>query len=75
MLERKLDHRVPWFAYPFGDFDARIERLARQAGYLLATTTVWGARQSASRPLALTRLRVLDSTHVTGLAAMLAANT
>jgi peptidoglycan/xylan/chitin deacetylase (PgdA/CDA1 family) len=75
ILERKLDHRVPWFAYPFGDFDGRIERLARQAGYLLATTTVWGARQSATRPLALTRLRVLDSTHVSGLAAMLAAST
>ena len=75
VLERKLDHRVPWLAYPFGDFDGRIERLARQAGYLLATTTVWGARQSASRPLALTRLRVLDSTHVSGLAAMLAAST
>jgi peptidoglycan/xylan/chitin deacetylase (PgdA/CDA1 family) len=25
-LERKLDHRVPWLAYPYGDYDARIER-------------------------------------------------
>ena len=24
-LERKLDHRVPWLAYPYGDYDARIE--------------------------------------------------
>ena len=75
ILERKLDHRVPWFSYPLGDYDARIVRLARRAGYLLATTTVWGARQSASRPLELTRLRVLDSTHVSGLAAMLASTT
>jgi len=75
ILERKLDHRVPWFAYPFGDYDARIVRLARRAGYLLATTTVWGTRQSASRPLELPRLRVLDSTHVSGLAAMLASAT
>jgi peptidoglycan/xylan/chitin deacetylase (PgdA/CDA1 family) len=75
ILERKLDHRVPWFAYPFGDYDARIVRLARKAGYLLATTTVWGARQSASQPLELTRLRVLDSTHVSGLASMLASTT
>jgi peptidoglycan/xylan/chitin deacetylase (PgdA/CDA1 family) len=74
-LERKLGHRVPWLAYPYGDYDAHVESLARQAGYRLATTTVWGARQSARRPLGLERLRVLDSTHVSGLAAMLAANT
>jgi peptidoglycan/xylan/chitin deacetylase (PgdA/CDA1 family) len=73
VLERRLDHRVPWLAYPFGAYDARIERLARRAGYLLAVTTEWGARQSARRPLALPRLRILDSTGVRGLAAMLAA--
>jgi peptidoglycan/xylan/chitin deacetylase (PgdA/CDA1 family) len=72
VLERRLGHRVPWLAYPFGAYDARIERLARRAGYLLAVTTEWGARQSARRPLALPRLRVLDSTGVRGLAAMLA---
>jgi peptidoglycan/xylan/chitin deacetylase (PgdA/CDA1 family) len=73
VLERRLGHRVPWLAYPFGACDARIERLARRAGYLLAVTTEWGARQSARRPLALPRLRILDSTGVRGLAAMLAA--
>jgi peptidoglycan/xylan/chitin deacetylase (PgdA/CDA1 family) len=73
ILERKLGHRIPWLSYPIGDHDARIVRLARQAGYLLATTTVWGARQSASRPLQLSRFRVLDSTHVGGIAAMLAS--
>jgi hypothetical protein len=56
---------------PVGDHDARIVRLAREAGYLLATTTVWGARQSASRPLQLSRFRVLDSTGVSGIASML----
>ena len=70
-LERRLGHRVPWLAYPFGAYDARIERLARRAGYVLAVTTQWGTRQSARRPLALQRLRVLDSTGVRGLAAML----
>ncbi|HXV34316.1 MAG TPA: hypothetical protein VD769_09920 [Gaiellaceae bacterium] len=62
---------MPWLAYPIGAFDARIERLARRAGYLLAVTTQWGTRQSAQRPFALPRLRVLDSTGVSGLAAML----
>ncbi|MGH2450890.1 MAG: hypothetical protein ACRDGE_06415 [Candidatus Limnocylindria bacterium] len=60
-------------AYPFGAYDARIERLARRAGHVLAVTTESGAQQSARRPLALPRLRVLDSTGVRGLAAMLAA--
>lgn len=51
---------------PFG----RIEALAKKAGYELAVTTDWGSLQSASRPF-LKRLRVLDTTGVNGLAAML----
>jgi peptidoglycan/xylan/chitin deacetylase (PgdA/CDA1 family) len=73
-LERKLGHRVPWLAYPIGAYDARIEGLARRAGYVLAVTTEAGTHQSAQRPLALHRLRVLDSTGVRGLAAMLGSN-
>jgi peptidoglycan/xylan/chitin deacetylase (PgdA/CDA1 family) len=72
VLERRLGHAVPWLAYPFGSFDARVEGMARRAGYVLATTTQHGAVHSARRPLALPRLRVLDSTGVRGLAAMLA---
>ena len=70
-LERRLGHPVRWLAYPFGRFDARVAQLARRAGYVLATTTQPGTRQSARAPLALRRLRVLDSTGVNGLAAML----
>jgi peptidoglycan/xylan/chitin deacetylase (PgdA/CDA1 family) len=70
-LERRLRHPVQWFAYPFGAYDARVERLARRAGYVLAVTTEYGAVHSARRPLALRRIRVLDSTGVAGLAAML----
>jgi peptidoglycan/xylan/chitin deacetylase (PgdA/CDA1 family) len=72
-IERRLRHPVQWLAYPFGDYDARIERLARRAGYVLAVTTEGGSVQSARRPLALRRLQVLDSTGVSGLAAMLEA--
>jgi peptidoglycan/xylan/chitin deacetylase (PgdA/CDA1 family) len=71
-LERRLGHPVPWLAYPFGAYDARVERFARRAGYVLAVTTWPGIGQSARRPLALRRLRVLDTTGVRGLAAMLA---
>jgi peptidoglycan/xylan/chitin deacetylase (PgdA/CDA1 family) len=70
-LERELRHPVQWLAYPFGRYDGRIETLAQRAGYVLATTTQPGVRQSARAPLALRRLRVLDSTGVSGLAAML----
>lgn len=73
-LERRLGHPVPWLAYPYGSYDSRVERFARQAGYLLAVTTEYGQVQDARRPLALKRLRVLDSTGVGGLAAMLQAS-
>jgi peptidoglycan/xylan/chitin deacetylase (PgdA/CDA1 family) len=72
-LERALGHPVQWLAYPFGRYDARVEELARRAGYVLATTTRAGVRQSASAPLSLRRLRVLDSTGVGGLAQLLAS--
>jgi peptidoglycan/xylan/chitin deacetylase (PgdA/CDA1 family) len=72
-LEHRLDHRVPWLAYPFGGYDSRVEALSRRAGYLLAVTTRPGAVHAAGQPLALRRLRILDSTGVAGLASMLAA--
>jgi peptidoglycan/xylan/chitin deacetylase (PgdA/CDA1 family) len=70
-LERKLGHRVPWLAYPFGSYDERVERLTRRAGYLLAVTTQAGTVHSARQPFALPRLRILDTTGVRGLAALL----
>lgn len=72
-LERELRHPVPWLAYPFGAYNERAETLARRAGYLLAVTTRPGTVQSARQPFALPRLRILDSTGVDGLAAMLGA--
>jgi peptidoglycan/xylan/chitin deacetylase (PgdA/CDA1 family) len=70
-LERGLCHPVQWLAYPFGAYDERVVKLARRAGYVLGVTTQAGAFQSAKQPLALRRLRVLDSTGVRGLAALL----
>lgn len=71
-LEHALRHPVPWLAYPSGRFSPRVEALARRAGYVLAVTTQESSLQSAAAPLALSRLRILDSTGVRGLAAMLA---
>jgi peptidoglycan/xylan/chitin deacetylase (PgdA/CDA1 family) len=70
-LEEKLGHPVRWLAYPFGAHNPRVVQLARRAGYALAVTTVPGAWHDSRRPLELRRLRVLDSTGVAGLAAML----
>ena len=70
-LERKLGHRVPWFAYPFGGHDRRVVAAARRAGYTLAVTTVSGTTQRAAAPLELRRLSVTDTTGVRGIAAML----
>ena len=39
-LERHLGHDVRYLAYPNGKFDARAERAARAAGYLMAFTEV-----------------------------------
>jgi peptidoglycan/xylan/chitin deacetylase (PgdA/CDA1 family) len=71
-LERHLNMPVQWFAYPAGAHDARIVKLVRRAGYVLAVTTQPGAAQSAQTPLELHRYEILDSTHVSGLAALLA---
>ena len=71
-LERHLKRPVQWFAYPAGAHDARIVELVRRAGYVLAVTTQPGAVQSAQTPLELHRYEILDSTHVSGLAALLA---
>jgi peptidoglycan/xylan/chitin deacetylase (PgdA/CDA1 family) len=74
VLERHLHRPVQWFAYPAGAEDTRIVGLVRRAGYVLAVTTNPGALQSARTPLELHRYEVLDSTHVGGLAALLAAS-
>jgi peptidoglycan/xylan/chitin deacetylase (PgdA/CDA1 family) len=70
-LEKHLGHPVQWFAYPAGAEDARIVRLVREAGYVLAVTTHPGSLQHANDPLELHRFEILDSTHVSGLAALL----
>lgn len=71
-LEQHLGHPVQWLAYPYGAYDARVVALARSAGYALAVTTRGGVSQSASRPLELERLEVLDTTTTADLARLVA---
>jgi peptidoglycan/xylan/chitin deacetylase (PgdA/CDA1 family) len=70
-IERHLGRPVQLFAYPAGRVDAEVLRLVRQAGYVLAFTTVPGDVQHANEPFLLQRFEVLDSTGVAGLRALL----
>jgi peptidoglycan/xylan/chitin deacetylase (PgdA/CDA1 family) len=70
VLERHLGHPVQWFSYPAGAHDARTEALVRAAGYVLAVTTTPGSQQDARAPLELHRFEVLDTTGVSGVAAL-----
>jgi peptidoglycan/xylan/chitin deacetylase (PgdA/CDA1 family) len=74
VLEKHLGHPVQWLAYPAGAENASVVELARRAGYVLAVTTNPGTDQDAARPLELNRYEVLDTTGVTGVAALLGAS-
>ncbi len=61
ILELGLGTAVDLFAYPFGseaygDFDERIQRILRAAGYRAACTTVVGRSRPGSDALALRRI-------------------
>jgi peptidoglycan/xylan/chitin deacetylase (PgdA/CDA1 family) len=71
-LERFLHHPAQWLAYPYGKVDATVEKLARDAGYVLAVTTQGGSRQRADEPFLLHRYEVGGSMGVSGLQALLA---
>jgi peptidoglycan/xylan/chitin deacetylase (PgdA/CDA1 family) len=73
-LERYLHEPVRWLAYPYGEVDPAVERLAEQAGYVLAVTTLGGVTQSASAPLLMHREEVTETMGVRGLASLLEAS-
>ncbi len=64
-LASHLGHPVYWLCYPSGAYNARVIAVAREAGYLLATTTHPGAYQSSAEPFELHRLRVRNDTTLT----------
>ena len=61
-LEDRLGAPVSSFAYPYGDFRAQVEELARQAGYQAACTIVRGNRHSPRSLLRLKRVPVDEFT-------------
>lgn len=62
LLEERLGAPVRSFAYPQGDYDERVVRAARAAGYATATTVDQGRAGPGSDPLRLPRLLVSNNT-------------
>jgi len=56
-LEKLLGHPVTAFAYPYGKFDASVEKLVAQAGYETAFSTRLGSVHTSSTLLELRRIR------------------
>ncbi len=61
-IEKRLGQPVGAFAYPQGDYDGRVLRAARAAGYRTATTVDQGPATLHSHPLRLPRLLVSNNT-------------
>ncbi len=57
-LERVLGRPVLFFCYPSGVYDALTIQVLQESGYLSATTTHPGARESAAAPYEWPRVRV-----------------
>jgi peptidoglycan/xylan/chitin deacetylase (PgdA/CDA1 family) len=58
LLERELGAPVVSFAYPQGDYDVRVVRAVRRAGYQTAVTVDQGRATSRSDPFRLPRVHV-----------------
>ncbi|MDO8767176.1 MAG: polysaccharide deacetylase family protein [Burkholderiaceae bacterium] len=63
-LEKALGCDVRHFCYPYGRFDLAHSEMARQAGYITATTTRRGRIQSGDDSYTLRRIMVARATHL-----------
>jgi peptidoglycan/xylan/chitin deacetylase (PgdA/CDA1 family) len=63
VIEEKLKHPVRLFAYPNGsrdDFSEPIKQLLKEAGFMGAVTTLWGANGVHIDPFELRRMGIWD---------------
>ncbi|MDZ4076355.1 MAG: polysaccharide deacetylase family protein [Hylemonella sp.] len=63
-LENTLGYEVRHFCYPYGRFGAEHSQMAREAGYVTATTTRRGRMHSGDDPMTLRRVLVAQATHL-----------
>lgn len=62
-LEQLLGAEVRHFCYPYGWFLSQHEEMAREAGYVTATSTRRGRVKAGDNPYALNRIMVARATH------------
>jgi peptidoglycan/xylan/chitin deacetylase (PgdA/CDA1 family) len=70
-LESHLGKEIRYLAYPYGDYDARVEQAAWQAGYGAAVAAWGGVELDSANKWALKRMSVLRATTVDQLLAMI----
>jgi peptidoglycan/xylan/chitin deacetylase (PgdA/CDA1 family) len=62
MIEAETGHAVMAMAYPYGAFDERVKRVARQCGYTTAYSTAPGRRVADDDPFAIKRVQITETT-------------
>lgn len=62
-LEQAVGCEVRHFCYPYGSYDAEHARMAREAGYVTATTTHRGRVKAGAAPYTLRRIMVARATN------------
>jgi peptidoglycan/xylan/chitin deacetylase (PgdA/CDA1 family) len=72
LLHRELGYRPRTFCYPFGSYDADARAEVRRAGFVLAFTTAFGARESTDNPFESPRIRVHGNDSPADLASRIA---
>ena len=60
ILESRLGAQVDLIAYPNGNFDERVTRMAHEAGYVAGFTCIPGVNWSFENPLELRRLNMTE---------------
>jgi peptidoglycan/xylan/chitin deacetylase (PgdA/CDA1 family) len=64
-LEEKIGNPIRAFAYPNGDYDARVRQFVQQAGYEFAFTTEPGCHRRGEDPFSIRRI-LLHEGNITG---------
>lgn len=63
-LEKLLNRKIDYFAYPFGYFTERVEKAIEEAGYKGAFTTIPGKNKKETNRFELRRWVVYKNTHM-----------
>ncbi|MCG6551091.1 MAG: polysaccharide deacetylase family protein [Candidatus Magnetominusculus sp. LBB02] len=62
ILEEKLDQRIDYFCYPYGDYNEETAEAVKASGYRAAFTTVKGCVFQADNPYTIRRVSIKSST-------------